>query len=228
MKKILLIFSFLIHFISNAQEKLEFGIIGGVNYYMGDVNPNKLFYSPQLAYGLIIKHNFNENYSLKTTGISGVLTGNDADFNNLYQKIRNHSFSTKYTEIASQLEFSFFPFNSFVDKKSISPYVSAGVALLVSEDPYSPKFKLAIPFGIGLKYAPSNRITVSLEWNYKKTFTDYLDALNYNDIKPDNLPINNKQNTYKNSKDWYSFAGISITYKFAANKNSCPAYARRH
>ena len=81
----------------------------------------------------------------------------------------------------------------------------------------------SLPFGIGFKYGISKRLSLTCEWTYRKTFTDYIDQLPPDEYSSGSLPL--KQTSYNNSKDGYSFAGITITYKFALGKHSCPAYA---
>ncbi len=44
--------------------------------------------------------------------------------------------------------------------------------------------QLNIPIGCGLKYFSSDRVTVSLEFLYRKTFTDYIDDVSTNYIDP--------------------------------------------
>lgn len=55
------------------------------------------------------------------------------------------------------------------------------------EYPYSKPYKLTqmnIPFGGGLKYFASDRINVSMELLYRKTFTDYIDDVSQRYIDP--------------------------------------------
>ncbi len=55
------------------------------------------------------------------------------------------------------------------------------------EYPYSKPYKLTqmnIPFGAGLKYFASDRINVSMELLYRKTFTDYIDDVSQRYIDP--------------------------------------------
>jgi len=57
------------------------------------------------------------------------------------------------------------------------------------EYPYSKPYKLTqmnIPFGGGLKYFLSDRINVSMEVLYRKTFTDYIDDVSQKYIDPNN------------------------------------------
>ena len=55
------------------------------------------------------------------------------------------------------------------------------------EYPYSKPYKLTqmkIPFGAGVKYFASDRINVSMELLYRKTFTDYIDDVSQRYIDP--------------------------------------------
>jgi hypothetical protein len=76
-----------------------------------------------------------------------------------------------------------------------------------------------------MKYAINKRLGIAAEWSYRKTFTDYIDQLPA-DTYTQTASINNKQLSYSSSKDWYSFAGISFTYKFALGSSKCPAYGK--
>ena len=118
-------------------------------------------------------------------------------------------------------------------------------AFLLDEtrDEYS-YFNLAIPFGVGVKYSFSKRICVSVEWGMRKTYTDYLDdvsttyylpgnqtpppnnenytltRLNYSDPNRNHQPLQQRGNSQTN--DWYSFAGMTITYNInLSKKNKC-------
>lgn len=57
------------------------------------------------------------------------------------------------------------------------------------EYPYSKPYKLTqinIPFGGGIKYYISDRINLSAEFLYRKTFTDYIDDVSKKYIDPTN------------------------------------------
>jgi len=103
--------------------------------------------------------------------------------------------------------------------------------------PYS-TVSVSIPFGVGVKYSLSRRIGIGIFWEMHKTFTDYIDDvsttyyLNGPAISPnDNAsllsdPSKNHQpgmqrgNT--SNKDWYSFSGVTFTYKFTIHaKRRC-------
>jgi hypothetical protein len=202
----------------------ELGLFAGVSYYMGDINPKKLFYAVEPAFGAIYKLNLNERYAIRFSGIFSSLHGSDADFNDGYQLTRGHSFQTTLSEIAVAVEYNFFPYKPESRYEFLSPYVVVGfgISVIPSVNNTIP-IKPVIPFGIGVKYAFNKRLGVSLEWAYRKTFTDYLDQLA--DDEYSGIPsIDNKQRSYTATNDWYSFAGVSLTYKFAFGKTKCPAY----
>jgi hypothetical protein len=102
-----------------------------------------------------------------------------------------------------------------------------------------------IPFGFGVKFHAFGRLGFSLEWGLRKTFTDYLDDVSTTYADPDVLfathgelaalladrslvnpgKINaGRQRGNSTNKDWYSFAGLTITYKIVPRKAECAAY----
>jgi len=109
------------------------------------------------------------------------------------------------------------------------------------ERPEYSYFVFSMPFGVGVKYSFSKRIAASLEWGMRKTFTDYLDDVSttyyvdaqyvdpgtegietilYSDPNLDHNALMQRGNSKTN--DWYSFAGLTITYYIdMKNKNKC-------
>ncbi len=207
----------------NAQNKFhEIGGFIGAGYYMGELNQSKIMYNPQPAFSIIYKVDFNSRYALRFSGTYAKLSGNDANSNNEYQIQRNHSFDISITEFSTSLEFNFLPYKPASRFEYFSPYISIGLGVLLMPSEKG-NIHPIIPFGFGFKYAINKKLGIAAEWSYRKTFTDYIDQLpqqEYTEI----ANIDNKQRTYSNSKDWYSFAGITLTYKFAFGSSECPAY----
>lgn len=120
--------------------------------------------------------------------------------------------------------------------------------------------QLAIPFGGGLKYAINDNVTLGLEVGLRRLFTDYLDdisttyadpadllaekgplavSLSYRGDEapgeistyPDNgYPVKGVERGNPQSKDWYYFTMLHLTFKLNGNKGSrgrsgygCPA-----
>ena len=106
-----------------------------------------------------------------------------------------------------------------------SPYESRGVS---------------IPFGVGFKYSLSEKIGFNIEWGMRKTFTDYiddvsttyyLDSSTYTDpdlvVLLSDPTLSHQPNMARGNpetKDWYSFYGVSLTYKFNVGRSKCDIY----
>jgi len=89
---------------------------------------------------------------------------------------------------------------------------------------------VSLPFGVGVKVSIGKRIGLTAFWEMHKTFTDYLDDVSttyYMDgttINPKDQggmlsdPTRNHtagmQRGNPSSNDWYSFSGVTATYKF--------------
>ncbi len=103
-------------------------------------------------------------------------------------------------------------------------------------------YGVSVVFGFGFKYSLTKNIGLGLEWGLRKTFTDYLDDISetyhvdFNDFDnvqevgaPEflsdpsgtkHLPGMQRGNPQNN--DWYSFAGLSVTYRFVlGEKTTC-------
>jgi hypothetical protein len=114
-----------------------------------------------------------------------------------------------------------------------------------NKKPYS-LISFSIPFGIGFKKNIGKSVSFGLEWGLRKTFTDYIDDVSTTYVDPavlssENRPISailadrsaaingigmQRGNSY--NKDWYSFAGMILTFKINAKKKcKCPAYREK-
>ncbi len=84
-------------------------------------------------------------------------------------------------------------------------------------------------FGVGYKFNITERFTGGLEWGMRRTTTDYLDDVSTIYPDPDDLsPLarelsdrsisdgkkTNMMRGNPNRKDWYSFAGFVLTFRF--------------
>jgi len=98
--------------------------------------------------------------------------------------------------------------------------------------------QLCIPFGAGIKYSLNSRWIVGAEWGMRKTFTDYLDDVSqtyyFDSSNADEFdaafvlsdPTMNHdvgmQRGDPQFSDFYSFAGITLTYKInITNEKRC-------
>lgn len=124
-----------------------------------------------------------------------------------------------------------------------------GTVAYYEREPYS-LTAISFPFGIGIKYSLTDHVCFGAEWGMRKTNTDYLDDVSstYADpnilsaentpiaafladrsIKEPGEPVNTDlQRGNSTNKDWYSFAGVFVTFKVSRKKKGdCPTY-RNH
>ncbi|MBN1599460.1 MAG: hypothetical protein JW894_14290 [Bacteroidales bacterium] len=210
MKRFILIpFFFTATLCIKAQRYSDIGLLLGSSYYMGQINPTRHFYNPSLAFGGLLRYNFNKRYALRISGFYTNLKGSDDDFDRINPDRPNRSFSAPVMDLAAQVEFNFFPYITGEKKWMYSPYLTGGLGFASISG--MPQFM--IPFGLGFKINITDRLSSGLEWSFRKTFTDKIDTVE--------SPLGN---TLINNNDWYSFFGIFITYKFVKFAADCPAY----
>jgi hypothetical protein len=202
-----------------AQNKSDLGVSVGTSYYMGDINPSRLFYSPKFNAGIIYRYNLNTRYVLKGELNYVALSGNDKDFSDPYQQSRNATFNSELYDITTQFEFNFLPLVFNERKMSFSPFVSTGLAAALTLNSSSKKtFEFVFPFALGVRVTVGKKWSTGLQWSFRKTFND----TNIDGI--DNSPLPPSMKSYLINNDWYSFAGIFLTYKIFDFGIPCPAY----
>lgn len=216
----LLLSLFIVNFtITNlaAQKYFDVGLTGGVSYYLGDINPSRQFYSVSPAFGGFLRYNLNSREALKVSLVHMAIKGNDADFSNAYQQIRNASFRASFAEISAVYEFHFLPYVTHKREKGFSPYIYGGFGYLTFVSAASNKGNyFSVPFGVGIKYSISKKIGTGVEWGMRKFFNDYMDGITN--------PGGEAMKPVLNNNDWYSFAGFFISFRLNDNSGDCPVY----
>jgi hypothetical protein len=216
MKKIIIIAVFSGIIIgAKAQKKVDLGIFGGGSYYLGDINQSKQFYSLSYAFGGLYRYNINPRYTIRGSIYYGNLQADDQDFNNRFQQSRDNSFSGTVLDATLQLEFNFMPYSTFGRAGEYTVYTTGGigVAFINISGPSSP---LVIPFGVGAKVNLGKKMGIGIEWGFRKMFYDELDGYAN--------PVDPEYRSFIHNNDWYSIAGISLTYKIYGGSEDCPAY----
>jgi hypothetical protein len=171
----------------------------GTTFYLGELNPTRLFAQSQLAGGLVYRYNISPRWAIKADFLFGKVAGSDQLTNGGYE--RNLSFFSPITEFSVVGELNFLRLYNSVGKNHFAPYIFAG-ATLFSFNPQAQytdgtiyelqsfgtegqglegmpkKYSLthfAIPFGIGLRVNIGKYVCIGAEWGFRYTFTDYLD-----------------------------------------------------
>ncbi|OFY61076.1 MAG: hypothetical protein A2V50_06960 [Bacteroidetes bacterium RBG_19FT_COMBO_42_10] len=199
-----------------GQRNSDYGVFAGVSSYLGDINPNRLMYSPLPAGGVFYRYNFHPRHALRGNIFFGGLKGDDLDFKNSFQVNRAASFSGLVGELAVQFEFNFLPFTTQGKLWDFSPYFAAGAGVAFINSA-SVAFQPVIPFSAGFKVNIYKNMGLEAEYGFRKTFYDNFDGLN-DLVAPSDF-------AWLHNNDWYSFAGIALTWKIFNTLVGCPAYS---
>ena len=177
--------------------------LGGMNY-IGDLNNQSMLGRPHLAMGGFYRLNFDERWSLRFDIDYGHVYGGDPDYierRNLsfksfifegsmrvefnffpFSMRDDHFFWTPYI-FGGVGFFAFNPKGRYTDPLSdesqwvdLQPLNTEGQGTPLAPDRkvYTLK-QLSMPFGVGVKYHPSKSLTLSAEYGFRKTWTDYID-----------------------------------------------------
>ena len=105
----------------------EVGACVGTTFYLGDLNPKKLFAQPHVAAGLVYRYNISPRWAIKADFMFGKVSASDSLTNNGYA--RNLSFSSPITEFSIVGELNFFQLYTSTGKNHFAPYIFAGVTV---------------------------------------------------------------------------------------------------
>ena len=267
----LLILAVFIAFGFNAtaqyKENTEIGLLGGVSYYLGDLNTTH-FFQPSPAAGLVIRKNIDERFSYKAEALYLTLQSDERDSKDTIAFNRGLHFRSSVFELSGQLEFNFLPYESGNPLYTWTPFIYTGVSIFNfnpqaentngewvnlqelgtegQESTMHPERKgysliqFAIPMGGGVKIAVNKSFNIILEYGARKTFTDYLDDVSTTfvggngdpyplDMDPIAVAMSDPLGTHSkdvergnpDKKDWYSFAGITLSFKLNNNTKGC-------
>jgi len=205
-------------------QSLEIGGGFGLTTYDGEITPPTLlgrFRILEPAASIFVKYNYNRFLSARLSYLSTAASGDDAKSGSSWRELRNLSFQTDIHEVALIGEWNIFGFFPNRDGFPITPYLFGGFAYfnfdpktnyngevvrlqpLGTEGQGMPQYpdrdfyslhQIAIPFGGGLKWAITSRMTLSGEIGWRRTFTDYLDDISttyvpYQDLLEFNGPL---------------------------------------
>lgn len=177
----------------------EFGGFVGGSGYMGDINPVKPYKLTDPAFGVLVKRNFDPNWSAKLNFMYGKVRAKDASSSNAYQVDRNLDFRSPISELSAQVEFNLFRYAASADfgyaTRKFSPYIFTGIAyfsfnpitdyngdevelsFLQTENVAYKKNAISIPYGVGIKYNITGNFTLIGEIGFRTALTDYLDDI---------------------------------------------------
>ena len=245
--------------------KNEIGFtVGGMNY-IGDLNNQSMFGRVNLAFGGLYRLNFDERWSLRVDVDYGHVEGGNPDYierRNLSFRsyILEGSMRVEFNFFPFSMRddhfvwtpyifggIGFFAFNPkayYTDPLSgesgwfeLQPLGTEGQGspLTPERTPYTLK-QLSMPFGVGVKYHPSKSLTLSAEYGFRKTWTDYIDDVSTTYVDNEQLAYSSGDLTagladrsdevvpgYVNAAgikrgddsldDWFAYFNVSMTVK---------------
>lgn len=225
MKKIFIAIFFLLACAKTEAQIHEVGVFLGGSNYIGDVGPTTYIAPKDFSFGILYKWNRSTRHAYRFSYTQGKISSNDLDSDASARKKRGYKFENEIKEFSAGLEFNFFEFNLHESGWIVTPYVHTGLSYFRYDELYvadgitridDSKFAFAIPITLGIKTRIADRFVLALESGVRHTFTDNLDGSNpkkgeFSELKFGNL----------NSKDWYVFTGVTLTYTFGQNPCYC-------
>lgn len=266
MKLLKILILLLLPAFANAQY-WEAGAFAGLSNYVGDLSANsQTIYMQNTGFSgaVFARYNINDLTGVRLAlGYAG-LAGTDALADSEAIRNRNLSFSSDVIELALTGELNLPGYQPYNLNRPLSPYLFAGISAFYNNPsanlgganirlrplgtegqglqdrpaPYS-SIAFAIPMGLGVKYAVTDRLNIGIEFGARMTFTDYLDDvsgtyLSFPELLAGNGPLaaalGNRSGELlvgepvivptgtprgdNRARDWFFNAGLSISYNF--------------
>ena len=226
MKKIL-VFFFILFFQNYLSAQIhEIGVFAGGSNFIGDVGKTDYVSPNKLALGLLYKWNKSPRHSYRFSYIHSNLLGNDGKADSPDRVQRGYEFKNSINELSAEIEFNYFNFNLH-DKLTtqFTPYIATGLSYLMYDELYilngetindGSSSTIALPIILGVKSNFIKNFVLAFEVGARYTFTDNLDGSYPKSKSYENLTFGNI-----NSKDWYVFSGLTLTYTFGEKPCYC-------
>ncbi len=237
-KKILLLASILLagsHFFAQpttAQQVVtsELGAGLGGTTYRGEVSPRYRFLNNRPALTIFYRRDLSAALTARANLTFGGLAAADATVRRQGTTIpiaarRDAELKGSVLELMAGFEYNFLDYYDLKRRTRWSPYFFLGVAGYrapttttfrsvpgTQEQKSVTHLSVAIPVGIGIKYALTDVLNLGIEAGARRTFGDDLDNL-----KSESLP----DLAQPTDPDWYFYNGISLSYTFY--NRLCPA-----
>lgn len=250
-----------------SAQHFEAGVLGGASNYLGDLSNNSrslYIKETNLVGGLFFRYNIHELAAVRLSGNYTTLSGADRNNPDPNLSARNLSFTSNVIDISIVGEFNILGYQPYNLYRPFSPYIFAGFGLftydprtlyngenvklrpLATEGQGNPdrpaaygKTAFSIPFGLGFKYALSDKLNLGLEFGARRTTTDYLDDVSTIFVNPQELnsaeaiALSNRSGEIPGSdpaqfspgmprgddkpRDWFFITGLTISYNFIDN-----------
>jgi hypothetical protein len=201
----------------SGQKKIEMGIFAGSSSYLGDLNPDMPFHNPKPALGLLHIYNMNKRFALRSQ-LAYASLGSAAKEN------IGPGFTIQMLDASSRFEINFRPFKLVDRKRPVTTYINGGLgATFFPGMPAGSPVQFTMPFGVGVKAGINRRLCVGIEFSGRKTFTDNIDNIQNSIYAVGNTTGETPNHSFINN-DWFTMAGLFLTFKLFDNPGDCPVY----
>ncbi len=188
-----------------SQAYVDVGLNVGLANYSGDLSPSNvgpIIAQSHISAGTFVRLNMNKRFSFNVSGVYAGVSGADSKSGSESQMRRGLDFYSDIFELSGNLEFNIFPYSVIEGDSRFTPYGFVGFGAFkfdprtryegewvrlqplgtegqgTSAFPNKNKYSLVqlnIPFGGGVKFKLSDKITGFAALNWRWTFTDYID-----------------------------------------------------
>ncbi|PLX20700.1 MAG: hypothetical protein C0599_08635 [Salinivirgaceae bacterium] len=225
MKKLIAIAAILLlsYNVGFSQKKADIGLMLGGATYIGDLNLETPFHMVRPAAKVFYRRNIHSRLAVRGNLGYYRLAGDDAKSDFVYQNLRNANFQREILETSAFVEFNFLKFEQSPRYNYISPYIGAGLGVMMLDYTFAKSVieNFTIPFGLGLKVGLNERFAIGFEYTVHKTFRDDIDKIeDWLYTSSDNYAFKQRANPQNN--DWFTFFGVFLSYKLK-DCVTCPA-----
>ena len=203
----------------------EMGLFVGGSNVIGDVGSASFIAPNSPAIGIVTKWNRSSRHSFRFSAIFSQLIGDDLESAESRRQLRGLQFENNLTEFSLGLEYTFWDFDMFKERRPSTPYLYTGITTFNHDDlrlagegftSLGGSWNFAIPMVVGYKIVIGENLIFALELGARYTFTDNLDGSFPKDDTNGNLAFGNI-----NNDDWYMFTGVTVTYSFGRKPCFC-------
>lgn len=223
---------------SQAQDRLELGLMAGGSYYLGDMNPSQQFKMTRPAAAFFGRYMASDRVAFRgQVGYYGTAGKYDSKSPDVYSSAVAPSgggFTEGQTEVVRPLdlefknglidvsflgEFNFLSFDHMFRKEQtrFTPYLALGLGCTAyshyKAGAKKRQFVLSLPFGFGAKYKVNKLLRLGLEWTFHKTFTDDLECVDdmQGSFDPSD-PYRNGVHKMTHNNDWFANVCVSVSF----------------
>lgn len=203
----------------NPVESYKFDVGAGIGMsgYLGDANASNMFKHPGFTGNIGLRYLINSRWNVKAQLSVVSLSGNTADFDNVYPGGAQYSFKSMVYDLGIRGECNFFAYGIGETYKRLrrwSPYLTVGIGCTMSRTGGDNFFAMNLPMGVGIRYKISTRLNIHAEFIMTKAFGDHVDSKELSDL------YQIKSSFMKNT-DWYSTISVGFSYEFGPRCVTC-------